>query len=160
MTDDTTMENNDESTAEEVNEVENHESFIISLEKHGYSADPKAWERMANDLEWSEEEVKTYAYRYFNALQHVPSEDIPVDDNKGEESWTFEESILLESLLVRHLAIINEQNKERQQDRLAWEELIAARIPGKTAQEVRQRYEQKYRQKGGDSTNGDVITIP
>jgi hypothetical protein len=83
-----------------------------------------------------------------------------VDDSKGEESWTFEESILLESLLVRHLAIINEQNKERQQDRLAWEELIAARIPGKTAEEVRQRYEQKYRQKGGDSTNGDVITIP
>lgn len=150
MTDDSAMANNDGSTAQEEtlpDEVENHESFITSLEKHGYSADPKAWERIANDLEWSEEEVKRYAYRYFNALQQVPPEDNPpVDDKEENDLWTFEESILLEALLVRHLAIINEQNKQQQQGDLAWEEIIAARIPGKTAQEVKQRYEQKYQQ--------------
>lgn len=158
------MANNDEesSTAEEetLNEVENHELFITSLEKHGYSADPKAWERMANDLEWSEEEVKRYAYRYFSALQKVPSEGAPIDDEEEDDSWTFEESILLEALLVRHLGIINEQNKERQQGGLAWEALIAARIPGKTAQEVKERYEQKYRQQAWGASNDAEMTVP
>jgi hypothetical protein len=148
MTDDSTMENGDDLTAEEeANEVENHEQFITALELHGYSADPNAWGRIAKDLKWSQEEVKTYAYRYFNALQRQ-AESPPAEDVEEESSWTFEESILLEALLVRHLGIINEQNNNKEQGSLAWEELIAARIPGKTAHEVKQRYEEKYRQKG------------
>lgn len=119
---------------------ENHNRFIASLEKHGFGA--SAWELMGKELDWTAEDVKTYAYRYFISLQKMTSEEerglVGVDDN----DWAVEENILFEALLVQYLPTIQDQSSD-------WAERIAAQMPGRTPREVNQRYEAKYRQQQG-----------
>lgn len=128
----------DDADSDRRNETENHRLFVAALETNGYSAEASAWDRMAEELGWSVEEVKTYAYRYFNALLVKTEDDSPHARERDDEdsAWSTEESILFEALLIRNLPATSQSEKE-----VPWEQRIASRIPGKTAQDIKRRYE-------------------
>ena len=128
-------------------EMGNHELFIASLEKHGYASASVAWASMAEELGWSSEEVRLYAYRYFASLQTMEestNHTTAMDSTGHDDHWTVEESVLFEALLVQHLPIIDQQGNL--QNGITWEERIASQVPEKTPEEVRLRYETKYSQ--------------
>mmetsp|Transcript_6461 Transcript_6461/g.10714 ORF Transcript_6461/g.10714 Transcript_6461/m.10714 type:complete len:173 (-) Transcript_6461:467-985(-) len=145
----------DESPCEGANGQGKFQIFTSALERHGYSAKQGAWKCIAKDLGWSLEDVETYAYRYFIALQTSNGTDgVPTGSNGEEDTWTLEESTLFEALLVRHITLVNQQQEGVPQVNLSWEEKVAAWIPGKTVEDVRYRYETKYRQ--NEAATGEV----
>lgn len=125
----------------------NHDRFIASLEKHGYDVASAAWASISGDLGWSTEEVKLYAYRYFLALQSVEeaedqnSTTMQTSDLDGD--WTLDEMVLFETLLVQLLPSVTNA-RTFPEGEIDWEERIASQIPSKTAQQVRQMYENRY----------------
>ena len=113
-----------------------HNDFISALEKYGTSAEG-AWKSMASDLNWTEEEVKVYAYSYFKSLvqdrksklydklfiknDEAGQKDYENDrkkkkkrkaDKRGNDkdkatSWSFHELVLLDSLMVKYCTDLN-----------------------------------------------------
>ena len=112
-----------------------HNDFISALEKYGTSAEG-AWKSMAFDLNWTEEEVKVYAYSYFKSLvqdrkatlydkrlvknDEGGRKDYEKDQKKKKKkkvdkgndkdktsSWSFHELVLLDSLMVKYCTDLN-----------------------------------------------------
>ncbi|KAL3804695.1 hypothetical protein HJC23_008510 [Cyclotella cryptica] len=140
--------------------AKHHKDFISALEKYGSNAGSEegtvAWHAMAKELKWHIKDVKVYAYSYFKALtegnlQAGGSNNSDTEDNATHEasgiqsSWTRDELILLDSLMLKYCKSLNDLNHvhgDRNssgssyliRNPSAWEN-IAANLPGKTSKE-------------------------
>lgn len=135
-----------------------HDKFISALEKSDRRA--WAWDAMASELNWTVEDVKVYAYSYFKALtkeKKFGNNDAPVRNGDGNRkntnppeadgtdqpsSWSFDELLLLDSLMVKYCKDLNcldvEEPRKKDEDsywigrRTVWEK-VASQFPGKNA---------------------------
>lgn len=118
---------------------EDHARFIEMLEHHaGGSMARRVWKSIASDLGWTIENVQRHAFRYLSELQHRDehqTNEVTVDC--GDDEWSIEEDILLESLLAVHLP-------ENGNSQLDWEERVAAHLPRRTPLEVRLRFQSRF----------------
>lgn len=121
-----------------------HAEFISALEKHGSSE--RAFHKIAEEMDWTVEDTKVYAYSYFKALTRERSskiyKGIECSTNKEEketiltditDNWSFHEHILLDALMVKHCkdsSCLEEGSLE------TWDR-IAYKLPGRTAQQCR-----------------------
>ena len=124
-----------------------HTKFISALERHGSSE--RAFHKIAEELDWSIEDTKVYAYSYFKAL--IRERKIKIYKGVGSsinaqnkettastasadtDNWSFHEHILLDALMVKHCkdsSCLKEGNSE------TWER-IAYQLPGRTAQQCK-----------------------
>jgi len=165
--------------------MQQHKRFISVLEKYGSAAGSEpgtlAWHAMAMDLGWTLEEVKIYAYSYFKFLTEQNEERYYGDERKGNDvsqdgagqmqlsdgkhdyakdnststSWTFEEKVLLDSLLLKYAdelplegdyserTHLNQSNDSRTPSRgyfvklSVWDK-ISANLPDKNTEECRE----------------------
>lgn len=121
-----------------------HDRFLASLERHGGSMTRHTWSNMASDLDWTAEEVQTYAYRYMMALSTNQSkqedQESGVNDSTNGNAWSLEENILFDSLL----AVFLPYGIDSSTNGLDWEEKVAAHLPGRTPMQVRRRYNFLY----------------
>eukprot|EP00956_Cyclotella_meneghiniana_P018234 scaffold30235_cov67-Cyclotella_meneghiniana.AAC.2 len=135
------------STKEE--RVQQHQEFIAALEKYGSRSGSEdgtlAWHAMAEELNWPIEDVKVYAYSYFKALTvNVQMKEKSASKNpKIQSSWTPDELLLLDCLMVKHCTTTNGPTQENRhieskdcysRDSIMWEK-IAAGLPGKTSRD-------------------------
>jgi hypothetical protein len=122
--------------------LQRHERFVISLEKHG-SSGPPAWEKIASDLGCSVTEVQEYAHLYLSALLEL-DQDIPIQDMevKAEDGWTLSETLLFEALLIQYLPEMS-----RETPSATWNQSMATHIPGKTPQQIKDKYQSSYASK-------------
>ena len=133
-----------------------HREFTAALERHGSS--PGAWKDMASELNCTERDVKVYAYSYFKALVLDRDENIRNDmldknghqtwgDSTTGEKWSFQELVLLDSLLVKFctdltcLDDIEGYGDDPEcpcllQRTTVWEK-IASQLPGKTSRDCK-----------------------
>jgi hypothetical protein len=109
---------------------------------------------MASELDWTVEEVQTYAYRYMAALNADQSIHEEQDDEENEstivDAWSLEETILFDSLLAMYLPDGADSSTN---DGLDWEEQVAAQLPGRTPMQVRRRYNCCYMKETGENEN-------
>lgn len=149
---------NNETSRQAMDAHQRHDRFLASLERHGGSTTRRTWSNMASELDWTVEEVQTYAYRYMTALSTDQSTQEEQEHNGGNEStngdaWTLEENILFDSLLAVYLP----NGIDSSTNRLDWEEHVAAHLPGRTPMQVRRRYNSRYveehTQETGESEN-------
>lgn len=91
-----------------------HIEFLKSLEKNA-SAYGEEWELIADDLDWTVDEAKTYAYYYFHTLTQQPNngsheENVSQKSNKNNreidketesQEWEYDECILFDHLLLK-----------------------------------------------------------
>ena len=123
-----------------------HTEFISALEKHGSSE--RAFHKIAEELDWTVEDTKVYAYSYFKALTRERSSKIyrgiGSSTNKEEketiltditDNWSFHEHILLDALMVKHCKDSSCLNDEKGNSE-TWER-IAYQLPGRTAQQCK-----------------------
>ena len=123
-----------------------HTEFISALEKHGSSE--RAFHEIAEELDWTVEDTKVYAYSYFEALTRERSSKIyrgiGSSTNKEEketiltditDNWSFHEHILLDALMVKHCKDSSCLNDEKGNSE-TWER-IAYQLPGRTAQQCK-----------------------
>lgn len=66
----------------------------------------------------------------------------------ANHEWTWEEDVLLDSLLAVYLTEGNLPNSNNNHDALDWEEKVASHLPGRTPMQVRERYVQLYGDRG------------
>ena len=133
------------STKEE--RAQQHKDFVAALEKYGSRAGSEdgtlAWHAMAEELKWPIEDVKVYAYSYFKALTVNVNmkEKSTLERTKIQSSWTHDELLLLDCLMVKHCTSTNgrltQENerinwKDYSRDSINWEK-VAADLPGKTS---------------------------
>jgi hypothetical protein len=127
-----------------------HESFAEALDRLPADAEESEWiTLLAADLGWDRGEVELYAYQYFLALlEQSPagSEQGPLDDNQrngtnseSSRPWTAGESILFDTLVARYRPSNTDHGGIGQGD---WAQQVAERLPGRTAGEVRERWQQ------------------
>jgi len=124
-----------------------HTKFISALEKHGSSE--RAFHKIAEEMDWSIEDTKVYAYSYFKALTRERSSKMykgtgsTTNKEKKEtttstattdtDNWSFHEHILLDALMVKHCkdsSCLEEGSLE------TWDR-IAYKLPGRTAQQCK-----------------------
>ena len=105
-----------------------HEEFIQALEKHTTAMTGNEWHLIATELEWTMEDVKTYAFYYFHKIAQdtqtsnfyrpaTSSRDqfrmgnldldggkVVIDQVDGclDADWTYEECVLFDNLLLRY----------------------------------------------------------
>ena len=96
-------------------------------------------------MNWSVDQVKTFAFWYLNQLtsdgdRYRDRTNQPLDSADEHSSWTYEESVLFDNLLLR-FPLENHENSE-----LRWKK-ISSMIPNKDAVACKQRYEQNFRAK-------------
>ena len=130
-------------------------AFVQSLERHGDNG--QAFSKIATELGWGEEETMEYAKRYLMALieyeeeqeQRASKSTSTIDDDDddddyiaGSRSWSTEEEILFETLLVQHLPEQSWPNRDNHD--MSWAAMVAAHLPLRSTQEVRDRYMSKY----------------
>lgn len=91
-----------------------HNEFLQSLEKNA-SAYGEEWELIADDLDWTVDEAKTYAYYYFHTLSQQSNngsheENVSQKSNKNNreidketesQEWEYDECILFDHLLLK-----------------------------------------------------------
>ncbi len=133
-----------------------YREFTAALERHGSS--PGAWKDMASELKCTERNVKVYAYSYFKALVMDRDEKISNDmldkngcqtwgDSATGDKWSFQELVLLDSLLVKFCTDLTclddvEGDDDDQEcpcllkQTTVWEK-IASQLPGKTARDCK-----------------------
>jgi len=106
-----------------------HEDFIQALEKHTTDMTGNEWHLIATELEWTMEDVKTYAFYYFHQIaQETQTSNLyrpatssrdqfrmgNVDVDRGkvvidqvdgclDADWTYEECVLFDNLLLKYL---------------------------------------------------------
>ena len=106
-----------------------HEEFIQALEKHTTTMTGNEWHLIATELEWTIQDVKTYAFCYFHQIaQHTQTSNfyrpatasrdqfrmgnfdsdggkVVIDQVDGclDADWTYEECVLFDNLLLRHI---------------------------------------------------------
>lgn len=130
-----------------------HSKFVASLERHGSSAG-LAWHSMAEDLKWTVDEVKLYAYSYFKALiADRTAENHETASPDPDPSWSFHELVLLDSLMLKYSknfidakrmnSVHGAPDKENNdvdyiEPNSVWER-IASYIPDKTPVECKKR---------------------
>jgi hypothetical protein len=120
---------------------------------------------MAEELGWSVEKVQLYAYQYMAALfatdptfatnrtvgnttraarsnSRQPRDEQDNNSNGGAitRPWSLEESILFDTSVARYMMTTNGSGVSHG----AWEQLVADEMPGRTSNEVQQRYRQLY----------------
>lgn len=61
--------------------TEDHERFISALEKNGTGMRGDEWDKIASELSWSIEDVKTYAYWYMQELFESLQDKRCMDNN-------------------------------------------------------------------------------
>jgi len=126
-----------------------HTKFISALERHGSSE--RAFHNIAEELDWSIEDTKVYAYSYFKALIRERRRKIYKDigsttNAKNKETttstattdtdnWSFHEHILLDALMVKHCKDSSCLNDEKGSSK-TWDH-IAYQLPGRTAQQCK-----------------------
>ena len=132
-------------------------AFVQSLERHGDNG--QAFSKIATELGWGEEETMEYAKRYLMALieyeeeqeQRASKSTSTIDDDDDDDdddyvtvsrSWSTEEEILFETLLVQHLPEQSWPNRDNHH--MSWAAMVAAHLPLRSTQEVRDRYMSKY----------------
>ena len=139
---------------------ERHEQFIQCLESHGPDLTGDEWPIMAEELGWSIDEIQLHAYEYMRCLfETEPQQPLRAGPLVSEAAtqqtvrgspWTLEEDVLFETLVAtyRTTACNGNEGGSRSQstDRelYDWEELVAAHLPGRTAAQVRQRFQELY----------------
>lgn len=91
-----------------------HIEFLQSLEKNS-SAYGEEWKLIADDLDWTVDEAKTYAYYYFHTLAQQSNnkrheENVSQKSNKKNQGsveetesqeWDYDECILFDHLLLK-----------------------------------------------------------
>mmetsp|Transcript_24226 Transcript_24226/g.52256 ORF Transcript_24226/g.52256 Transcript_24226/m.52256 type:complete len:293 (+) Transcript_24226:187-1065(+) len=155
----TSEHGHDMATPEKDPKPKMHNQFIAALEKHGSSAG--AWHAIASEMKWKIDDVKVYAYSYFKALvrdRNMKNHDGLIEnggqketsnskmsstsDGKNQQSWSFHELVLLDSLMVKYCKDLScldvKQRSEHDESsclirqRSVWEK-VASQFPGKTA---------------------------
>ncbi|DBA02239.1 TPA: hypothetical protein N0F65_007649 [Lagenidium giganteum] len=160
----------DKADREEAWTAEEHERFLHALERYGGARCANVhivWQAMATAVRTrSTIEVKLHAWRYFTFLQETNAEqNTAVDVNvnvsgaqrggavveqrhqqprKGTEEWTAQDDAHFDELLVLY--------RKANIDQCPWE-AIAARLPGKTARQVRDRYSERQAQMRREEAN-------
>jgi hypothetical protein len=124
---------------------EEQQKFILALEMHASEISGDEWHLMASAMNWTVEQVKTFAFWYLNQLtsdgdRYRDRTNQPLEPADEQSSWTYEESVLFDNLLLR-FPLENHENSE-----LRWKK-ISSMIPNKDAVACKQRYEQTFRAK-------------
>ena len=124
---------------------EEQQQFILALEMHASEISGDEWHLMASAMNWSVDQVKTFAFWYLNQLtsdgdRYRDRTNQLLDSADEHSSWTYEESVLFDNLLLR-FPLENHENSE-----LRWKK-ISSMIPNKDAVACKQRYEQNFRAK-------------
>jgi hypothetical protein len=124
---------------------EEQQKFILALEMHASEISGDEWHLMASAMNWTVEQVKTFAFWYLNQLtsdgdRYRDRTNQPLEPADEQSSWTYEESVLFDNLLLR-FPLENHENSE-----LRWKK-ISSMIPNKDTVACKQRYEQTFRAK-------------
>ena len=115
--------------------AEEHQRFLVALEKYGSMATGKEWQNIATYVgKRSTAECWRHAEKYLLRLQSKRVEGlhgVVLDDSPSFESgkWSWDENKLFENLLVKFP--INRKDRY---------EKIAAAIPGKSVDQIKNRY--------------------
>jgi hypothetical protein len=128
-------------------------AFVRSLERHG--EDGQAFKKISAELGWSEEQTMAYAKNYLLTLieyENEQDESQLVQENQGDdhstddEDWTTEEVILFDTLLTLYIPSVHgdARHMPEEVDGRNWATEIAARLPGRSVQEVKLRYNKKH----------------
>ena len=126
-----------------------HTKFISALERHGSSE--RAFHNIAEELDWSIEDTKVYAYSYFKALIKTRStkiykgtgnstnketkETLTSTATANTDNWSFYEHILLDALMVKYCKDSSCLEEKGGSSKI-WDR-IAYKLPGRTAQQCK-----------------------
>jgi hypothetical protein len=127
-------------------------AFVRSLERHGEHG--QAFEKIAAELGWGEEQTMSYAKRYLLTLIEYENEqdESQLEQNQGDdhgsadEDWTTEEAILFDTLLALYIPSVQGDARDMPEavDGRDWAQEIAARLPGRSVKEVKLRYNKQH----------------
>lgn len=136
--------------------TEEHAKFVKCLEKYGMILEGDVWSQISADMKWSIEDVKVYAYWYMQHLHEIneiennnkdgnETSSLDTVDKKekrmkrkengggedifNEGDWTFDESILFNTLTVLYGTSTHHR----------WEK-ISSFIPNKVAEQCEGRW--------------------
>ena len=131
--------------------ADEHARFVAALEKYGDGDGGTEWQDVATDVggRRTSNEVKLHAHKYLQRLVASASSSSSstsgaaaslrsVVDTLENHTWTRDEDLRFEAALVAHSNESHSDASSNVGDR--WEQ-VAARLPGRTASDVRTRYQ-------------------
>ena len=128
--------------------VKDQNQFKTLLEMHASEMSGNEWHSIASGMDWSVDQVKTYAFWYLHNLTQDVRNDTRISaDSKEKKSgssssqldsyWSYEECTIFDNLLLRFPPQENEDIDFR------WKQ-ISTMLPKKNAKECKQRYENHF----------------
>jgi len=128
--------------------IKDQNQFKTLLEMHASGMSGNEWYSIASGMDWSVDQVKTYAFWYLHNLTQDVRNDTRISaDSKEKKSgssssqldsyWSYEECTIFDNLLLRFPPQENEDIDFR------WKQ-ISTMLPKKNAKECEQRYKNHF----------------